>query len=274
MAAQALLDRIVSDARPPVDGRVLVVVAHPDDETLGCGALLARCPALTVVHVTDGAPPDGADARDHGFASTSDYAAARRREVAAALAAGGAGHARLLCLGLPDQGAAFAMAEMARRLVPLVAAAELVLAHAPEGGHPDHDATALAVQAARALLAADGPAPPLVEFPLYRAGDASGWTRQEFPPEAGGVRILRLSAEERARKAAMLAAHATQRRTLAAFGAADEPYRPADPLDPAGPPGRGRALYEGQGWGMTAARFRDLVRDAVAELGLRGAACA
>jgi LmbE family N-acetylglucosaminyl deacetylase len=36
--------------------RVLVVVAHPDDETGGCGVLLQRLHQATVVFCTDGAP--------------------------------------------------------------------------------------------------------------------------------------------------------------------------------------------------------------------------
>ncbi len=34
----------------------LVVAPHPDDEVLGCSAVLYRSSA-TVVHVTDGVPP-------------------------------------------------------------------------------------------------------------------------------------------------------------------------------------------------------------------------
>jgi N-acetylglucosamine malate deacetylase 2 len=41
---------------------VAVVVAHPDDETIGCGAILRRLPLVRLVHVTDGAPRDMIDA--------------------------------------------------------------------------------------------------------------------------------------------------------------------------------------------------------------------
>ena len=66
-----------------------MVVAHPDDETVGAGATLPLFRRLLLVHATDGAPRDLADARAVGFADAAGYAAARRRELDAALAAGG-----------------------------------------------------------------------------------------------------------------------------------------------------------------------------------------
>ncbi|RAI45095.1 hypothetical protein CH341_05945, partial [Rhodoplanes roseus] len=56
-AAHALLAAIGDPARPAIDaGRVGVIVAHPDDETLGCGGQLARLYGVQVAIVTDGAP--------------------------------------------------------------------------------------------------------------------------------------------------------------------------------------------------------------------------
>jgi LmbE family N-acetylglucosaminyl deacetylase len=52
-------------------------------------------------------------------------------------------------LGIPDQAASLGLAGLARRLAVQLAAsgAEVVVTHAYEGGHPDHDATAFAVHA-------------------------------------------------------------------------------------------------------------------------------
>ncbi len=252
--------------------RVAIVLAHPDDETLACGALLPRLDDLTLVHVTDGAPRGGVDAARQGFPTAAAYAAARRCEVEAALFAGGVAGARLVSLDVPDQGAALAMADVARCLVQRVREADLVLTHAFEGGHPDHDATAFAVRAAVALVGASGEAPTLIEVPLYRAGPDCGWLRQSFAADRGSAAVvLRLTDEERRRKAAMIAAHATQRETLAGFGTADELYRLAAPTDFTRPPSDGAILYERYGWGMTGARFVALAAEAARELGLPAA---
>ncbi len=99
--------------------RWLVVVAHPDDEVLGCGALLSRLADVEVVHVTDGAPRDGDDARRHGFDTPADYAAARWREARAALDLAGVPEARHHGFGVADQGAAHRLSDIARRLAPI-----------------------------------------------------------------------------------------------------------------------------------------------------------
>ena len=73
---KAFLARLAG--RGAVAERVMIVVAHPDDETIGIGAQLGRFDDALLVHVTDGAPRDGDDARNYGFASVADYAAARQ----------------------------------------------------------------------------------------------------------------------------------------------------------------------------------------------------
>ena len=98
---------------------VAVVVAHADDETIGCGAQLPRLRGATLVHVTDGAPRSMQDGRAHGFPTPEAYAAARRRELEAAVALARIEPAALVGLGVPDQKAAFHLADLARRLAAL-----------------------------------------------------------------------------------------------------------------------------------------------------------
>jgi hypothetical protein len=53
-----ILDRLGPTPTPDAPRRVVVVVAHPDDEAIGAGAVLRGFPDVTIVQVTDGAPLD------------------------------------------------------------------------------------------------------------------------------------------------------------------------------------------------------------------------
>jgi LmbE family N-acetylglucosaminyl deacetylase len=251
-------------------GAMAVVVAHPDDETIGVGAQLPRLHGVTLVHVTDGAPRDGMDAGRHGFASPQAYAAARRAELEAAVALAGVPPEALIGFELPDQQAALHLADLARRLAALFAerGIRVALTHAFEGGHPDHEAVAFAVHAASRL----DPGTAVIEMPFYRAGP-EGWLTQTFVPDPRAPEIaLWLDPAGRALKRRMLNAHASQGGALAPFSPDIERFRRAPSHDFTVLPSSGDLLYERYDWGMTGARWQALVRAAEAELGLARAA--
>ncbi len=254
--ALGLGDPVLGDLaqRVPTRKRIALVVAHPDDETIAAGASLHLLTGLLLVHVTDGAPRTLGDAARAGFATSTGYAATRRAELRAALTLAGCSPVAVE-LGVPDQDASLHMPVIAQDLARLFAQHEIgaVITHAYEGGHPDHDATALATHLAAPGLAASG---GIIEFPGYYASPDGAFTTGRFLPGPRATTVA-LTLAEQARKRAMFACFRTQAAVLAAFGAATEAFRPAHP-DFRHPPHPGALNYERWGWEMTGARWRAL----------------
>lgn len=84
------------------EGLAMVVAAHPDDETIGAGAVLGHLPGASVVHVTDGAPRDPRYFATGYEGTREDYAALRRGELLAAMSLAGVEPARLRGVGVAD----------------------------------------------------------------------------------------------------------------------------------------------------------------------------
>jgi len=234
-----------------------VVVAHPDDEVLAAGSRMDRMDDLTIIHITDGSPRDMEDARRLGVASREDYARLRRREVAAAMEALGA-EAELLCYWHPDKEAILHGAAILDQLTEDLADAKVVITHAYEHGHPDHDTAALCVRLAIRRLYADGAEVPQVyEFPIY-AMEAGQPVFGRFHPHPNAPEtILPMTEAERARRNAALAEYRSQSSVLEFAGHWEERLRRPPIYDFRAPAPQAAAWYDRHGWVMTLARWRE-----------------
>ena len=255
--------------------RLLLVFAHPDDEVLAVGGRLERLSASQLLTITDGAPGNGADAQQHGFASLEAYRAERRAELLAALADANlpAEIAPVFAGAVADQAAALHLAALTRALaVELDAfAPEAVLTHPFEGGHPDHDACAFAVHAALRLpgkrLKLRGRI-PVFEAPSYHADGRGGMATGRFLQQVPAVAATQcdLNAQEQKNKRRRLAYFRSQATTLAQFGLGWELFREAPAYDFTRRPHPGKLFYEHFAWGMDGDRFCGLAAHARHEL--------
>ncbi len=201
-----------------------MLAAHPDDETIACAGLLQRTSAARVVFAVDGAP------RGYGFerkfGSLENYSIARFREASRALSFVpqcsfhrlASEHGKWfsdqhLFLNLP---AAFiSLQRFAREFSP-----DLLIVHAFEGGHIDHDACHfLAKQLARTLGL------PALEFPLYWKSNQGKDVFQGFRESQEGEFALQLSQQELRVKRRMLRQYRTQQGLTAVFSQETERFR-------------------------------------------------
>jgi len=229
------------------------------------GSLVHRFEDLrAIIHVTDGAPRSGNDFANAGVDTWQEYAAKRLVEFQSAMAEAGISSVRQICLGCPDQEASFRMAEIGQQLCTAFAELEpdFVFTHAYEGGHPDHDATAISVhRAVHSLRSTRIPEPVILEFASYHAG-ISGMETGCFLPHLSGETIQRkLSDEEQVKKRKLFKCYESQQKVLQYFSLDSEPLRVAPEYDFTKPPHEGRLFYEQFEWGVTGQQWRKLAAE-------------
>lgn len=183
--------------------QVVVLVAHPDDETLTAGGLLVDLPPDVSVSVV--VASDGEASHPHSPTHTpQDLARLRRQEVGEAVRLLRPG-ADLHLLGLTDGGLTERVAEVVAATVPLVLGpSTLLVSTYHDDGHPDHEAIARA-----ATTVAWRTDARLVEAPIW----FWPWRGAEEMP-TDGLRSVTLSERARRMKAEALELHTTQVRPL------------------------------------------------------------
>ncbi len=192
------------------DGGLLIVAPHPDDESLGCGGLIAAARAkgvdVRLIVVSDGVGSHRGS-RSHPPARLKALREAETIEAAAAL---GLDAAAIRFLGLPDA-AVPTEGDDARAAVDAIVAAAIACAAATvcvtwrHDPHCDHLAAARLVDQARCRL----DAARIYEYPIW------GWTLPEATDVGAGPAGLRLdTTAQGAAKRAAIAAHRSQTTAL------------------------------------------------------------
>ncbi|GAA5034929.1 hypothetical protein GCM10023258_36270 [Terrabacter aeriphilus] len=182
--------------------RLVVVAAHPDDETLAAGGLIALAAAagleVCLVLLTDGEGSHPASPT-----TTSDELARLRVEESREALRLLAPHARLERLGLPDGSVAEHVDHVVTTIVDLVredGPETLLVAPWRADGHTDHDAAGRA-----AAVAAWRTDARLWEYPVW----LWHWGEPDDAPW-GDLHVVPLPDEVRTAKAGAVACHRTQ----------------------------------------------------------------
>lgn len=212
----------------PLLGSTLVLIAHPDDESVGCGILLQRIARASILVCTDGAPAIGRRWYSLLTNKRKRYAGRRLAEFRAASDIAGVRQWQMLP-GIQDQTLHRALGRAAMLIAQYIEKQrpDAILSHAFDGGHPDHDCCALLANWAGGQFAL-----PVWEMPMYyRPSPAAPLVYQRFLKANGSEITLRPALDEIRIKHLMLSRHRSQAAVIAHFNLAVESFRPQPDYD-------------------------------------------
>lgn len=215
---------------------------------------------LYIVHITDGSPRDLSDARNAGLETREQYYETRRSELRCALELLGIPETACFELKVVDQEVILDVRLIAKRLGVLIDQLRptIILTPAYEGGHPDHDATALAMS----LLTSSHTSFQHLEYRLYHARSDGGIETQHFHAR-DQVETIAFTDAESAFKRQLLSCFVSQQHLLQHFPVDNEQVRPARHYDFTRSPLSWPLLYERWGWDLTGERWRELAQQAL-----------
>ena len=262
-AQQALAWLVAPTGNGENSPRVLFLAAHPDDETIGGSAVLNRLSDVFVAYLTDGAPRDARFRSPHVRGSRDFYACVRAEEAACALNIAGVPAGRIAFLGGVDQEAVAEVPVLLQAFVEVVREFQpsVIITHPYEGGHPDHDTAALIAQLATSPAVHQNAAPPpLLEMTSYHLADGKRLIGEFLPAASSSAAssvTLKLTSEERAKKARMLGSYVSQWHILSEFPLEPERIRVAPRYDFTQPPHAGPLWYEYLDWPLSGVHWRE-----------------
>jgi LmbE family N-acetylglucosaminyl deacetylase len=267
--------KCLADAdRPPIDAAdMAILVAHPGDETIGCGAQLRRLRDAGIIVLTDGATREFEDGDRAKLEAAEAYAATRLLELQRALQFAGLGIERLLVCGTSDQQSVLQLPALCLQIAAHVKRNKIrcLLTLAYEGGHPDRDSAAFVAHVGAALLARQNYQLHLLEMPISHRGP-DGAVRQRFiedPMTPIDERCqVKLTPEEQRFKRTLIEFYATQSAVLKEFHLVYECFRAAPRYDLTAPPNWGRLLDEHYAPSVSGAKWLALARDSLRQLGM------
>src|SRR5262249_52218869 len=162
-------------------------------------------------------------------------------------------------IGIADQEASRHLVQLTCHLKGLFdqLSPQVILTHAYEGGHPDHDATAFAVH--HAMFPAE-----LLEFSSYHRHPLNASIETACFLGSPQIEVQRfvLNDAQRTFKRRMLDCFASQRETLKWFRIDEECIRRAPAYNFTNPAHRGRLFYESFDWGVNSLEWLRLARRA------------
>lgn len=247
--------------------RCSVIVAHPADEVVGAGCLISKLVDVTILHITDGAPPEDAEAA--GFNQRSEYAEARREQCLAALALANIPENRVVDFAITDHRAAHCLTDLTRKITTFLqqSGADIVITHPYEGGHPDHDATAFATHGALRLMKENGFRPPVVfEMALHPSPDFKAKVPEFLPGFQRETTTLLLDQRAEDLKHRMFACLACQKESLELSPVGPERFRQPLKYDFSAPPQNGKLFYENFSWAPRSDEWTSLASQALSDL--------
>lgn len=223
--------------------RILILVPHPDDEVVGCGAAIQRArrqgAEVFGLYLTTGVPEPAVlwPWQRSGHAARVGR---RRREAEAAAALLGLRALDFLPIATRRLKDNLGQALAAARRAVAAHAVDTVWVPAYEGGHQDHDSANCLAQALRGGA-------EVWEFSEYNLSGGRVQA-QAFPSADGSERTLALSAAETALKRQALALYPSETGNLGYVGTARECFRPLPARDYAQPPHSGKTFYQRFHW--------------------------